>query len=90
MQEAGLSKAQLEKAIEESRGAGGATVDSATADAQFDALKKYGMDLTEKAAELDPVIGRCGLWGCRHAPFHAQLHAVCEQITAGHTRPVGL
>ncbi len=29
-----------------------------TADTQFDALGKYGIDLTAKAAELDPVIGR--------------------------------
>lgn len=28
------------------------------ADTQFDALGKYGIDLTAKAAELDPVIGR--------------------------------
>lgn len=56
LQESGISKGQLESAIEESRGS--ANVDSATADTQFEALKKFGIDLTEKAAELDPVIGR--------------------------------
>ena len=59
--EAGVQKGQLENAIEDSRGS--ANVDSATADDQFDALKKYGVDLTEKAAELDPVIGRWVGWG---------------------------
>lgn len=54
--EAGINKAQLAAAVEESRG--GAAVDSATADMQFEALSKYGVDLTAKAAELDPVIGR--------------------------------
>ena len=54
--EAGLNKAQLAAAVEEGRGA--AHVDSATADTQFEALTKYGIDLTAKAAELDPVIGR--------------------------------
>lgn len=38
--------------------ASGATVDSATGDQQFDALTKYGQDLTAKVATLDPVIGR--------------------------------
>jgi ATP-dependent Clp protease ATP-binding subunit ClpB len=62
LQEAGIPKSALERAIEDSRGS--ANVDSATADAQFEALKKYGVDLTEKAAELDPVIGR---WAERRA-----------------------
>ncbi|KAL4440691.1 hypothetical protein ABPG77_000400 [Micractinium sp. CCAP 211/92] len=56
LSEAGLNKAQLASAVEEGRGSG--HVDSATADTQFDALGKYGIDLTAKAAELDPVIGR--------------------------------
>lgn len=56
LSEAGLNKTQLAAAVEEGRGSG--HVDSATADAQFDALGKYGIDLTAKAAELDPVIGR--------------------------------
>ncbi len=38
----------------------GTTVDSASADENFDALSKYGIDLNKKAidGELDPVIGR--------------------------------
>ncbi|PSC72780.1 chaperone 1 [Micractinium conductrix] len=56
LSEAGLNKAQVAAAVEEGRGS--ARVDSATADTQFDALGKYGIDLTAKAAELDPVIGR--------------------------------
>jgi len=56
LEEAGLSKSQLAAALDESRGS--RKVDSQTADAQFDALAKYGVDLTAKAAELDPVIGR--------------------------------
>lgn len=33
-------------------------VDSASADANWEALSKYGTDLTANAARLDPVIGR--------------------------------
>jgi ATP-dependent Clp protease ATP-binding subunit ClpB len=33
-------------------------IDSASADANFEALAKYGTDLTANAARLDPVIGR--------------------------------
>ncbi|KAI7843936.1 hypothetical protein COHA_002475 [Chlorella ohadii] len=54
--EAGINAKQLASAVEEGRGS--MHVDSATADTQFDALTKYGIDLTAKAAELDPVIGR--------------------------------
>jgi ATP-dependent Clp protease ATP-binding subunit ClpB len=54
---AGVSKNQLIKAIQDLRTTG-ATVDSATGDQQFDALTKYGQDLTAKVATLDPVIGR--------------------------------
>ncbi|RMZ52196.1 hypothetical protein APUTEX25_001586, partial [Auxenochlorella protothecoides] len=50
--ESGVGKAQVETALADSRC--GATVDSETADTQFDALGKYGMDLTARAAELDP------------------------------------
>lgn len=53
---AGTSKSQLCNAIQEVRGAG--SVDSAMGDQQFEALSKYGQDLTAKAARLDPVIGR--------------------------------
>lgn len=33
-------------------------VDSSTADQQFEALEKYGDDLTARAAAMDPVVGR--------------------------------
>ena len=36
----------------------GASVDTDTGDQKFEALQKYGTDLTAKAAQLDPVIGR--------------------------------
>lgn len=52
----GTSKSQLSNAITEVRGAG--SVNSAMGDQQFEALSKYGQDLTAKAARLDPVIGR--------------------------------
>ena len=34
------------------------TVDTDTGDQKFEALLKYGTDLTAKAAQLDPIIGR--------------------------------
>lgn len=34
------------------------TVDSRSSDQQFEALTKYGTDLTAKAAHLDPIVGR--------------------------------
>jgi ATP-dependent Clp protease ATP-binding subunit ClpB len=54
----GLTRKALESAIETVRG--GAKVDSAEAEGQREALKKYTLDLTERAAQgkLDPVIGR--------------------------------
>ncbi len=54
----GLTRKSLEAAIEAVRG--GATVDSAEAEGQREALKKYTLDLTERArkGKLDPVIGR--------------------------------
>ncbi len=54
----GLTRKALEAAIEAVRG--GATVDSADAEGQREALKKYTLDLTERArkGKLDPVIGR--------------------------------
>ena len=56
--ENGLSRKALEAAIEAVRG--GASVNSAEAEGQREALKKYTMDLTERArnGKLDPVIGR--------------------------------
>ena len=54
----GLTPTALNKAINEMRK--GRTADSANAEAQYDALKKYARDLTKDAREgkLDPVIGR--------------------------------
>jgi ATP-dependent Clp protease ATP-binding subunit ClpC len=57
-EQAGLNRAALARAFEEIRG--GRTVDSPTAEGSFQALEKYGVDLTALAVEgkLDPVIGR--------------------------------
>ncbi|HSI59946.1 MAG TPA: Clp protease N-terminal domain-containing protein, partial [Ideonella sp.] len=54
----GLTRKSLEAAILAVRG--GQTVDSAEAEGQREALKKYTLDLTERARQnkLDPVIGR--------------------------------
>jgi ATP-dependent Clp protease ATP-binding subunit ClpB len=54
----GLTRKALEGAIDAVRG--GAKVDSAEAEGQREALKKYTLDLTERAraGKLDPVIGR--------------------------------
>ncbi|MCY7315451.1 MAG: AAA family ATPase, partial [Rubrivivax sp.] len=54
----GLSRKSLEAAITAVRG--GQKVDSADAEGQREALKKYTLDLTERARQgkLDPVIGR--------------------------------
>ncbi|MEB2320731.1 MAG: ATP-dependent chaperone ClpB [Pseudomonadota bacterium] len=56
--EAGLDRKNLEAAIEAARGGHG--VDSPEAEEQREALKKYTLDLTERARQgkLDPVIGR--------------------------------
>ncbi|WP_159914371.1 ATP-dependent chaperone ClpB [Pantoea sp. 18069] len=58
LKEHGLSRKSLESAIEAVRG--GHSVDSAEAEGQREALKKYTLDLTERArsGKLDPVIGR--------------------------------
>ncbi|MFV0507171.1 MAG: ATP-dependent chaperone ClpB [Bacteroidales bacterium] len=58
LKDAGVSKKELEVAIKELRK--GAKVDSQTAEERFDALNRYGINLTDKAREgkLDPVIGR--------------------------------
>ncbi len=57
-QRSGLSRAELAQAFEAVRG--GRTVDSPTAEGSFQALEKYGVELTKLAVEgkLDPVIGR--------------------------------
>ncbi|KTT26738.1 ATP-dependent chaperone ClpB [Pseudacidovorax intermedius] len=54
----GLTRKSLEAAIDAVRG--GQSVNSADAEGQREALKKYTLDLTERAriGKLDPVIGR--------------------------------
>lgn len=54
----GLTRKSLEAAIEQLRG--GQNVNNADAEGQREALKKYTLDLTERArmGKLDPVIGR--------------------------------
>jgi ATP-dependent Clp protease ATP-binding subunit ClpB len=54
----GLTRKALESAIDAVRGGG--SVDSQEAEGQREALKKYTIDLTERArnGKLDPVIGR--------------------------------
>jgi ATP-dependent Clp protease ATP-binding subunit ClpB len=56
--EFGLTRKSLEAAVEAVRG--GQPVDNAEAEGQREALKKYTLDLTERARQgkLDPVIGR--------------------------------
>ncbi len=58
LKEFGATRKALEAAIDAVRG--GQKVDSAEAEGQREALKKYTMDLTERArkGKLDPVIGR--------------------------------
>ena len=58
LKDAGVTPQNLNKAISDLRKGGSA--DSATAENQYDALKKYARDLTELArtGKLDPVIGR--------------------------------
>jgi ATP-dependent Clp protease ATP-binding subunit ClpB len=58
LRERGLKRKPLEAAIQAVRGS--SKVDSADAEGQREALKKYTLDLTERArmGKLDPVIGR--------------------------------
>ncbi|CAB1368153.1 ATP-dependent chaperone ClpB [Denitratisoma oestradiolicum] len=58
LKEAGVLRAPLEKAVDAVRG--GQNVGSADAEGQRESLKKYCLDLTERAraGKLDPVIGR--------------------------------
>src|SRR5438105_7453021 len=58
VREHGLNRKALEQAIEAVRG--GASIESQEAEGQREALKKYTIDLTERArhGKLDPVIGR--------------------------------
>ncbi|CAG0961979.1 Chaperone protein ClpB [Phycisphaerales bacterium] len=56
-----LKKARLEQAVKAIRAASGVTnVNDPNAESTFESLKKYAIDLTEKAQQgkLDPVIGR--------------------------------
>ncbi|MEY2776434.1 MAG: ATP-dependent chaperone ClpB [Pseudomonadota bacterium] len=58
LRESGLSRKNLELAVDAVRG--GNSVNSQEAEGQREALKKYTVDLTERAmaGKLDPVIGR--------------------------------
>jgi len=58
LREAGLTRKNIELAIDAVRG--GQAVDSAEAEGQRESLKKYCVDLTQRAGQgkLDPVIGR--------------------------------
>ncbi|NBP06159.1 MAG: type VI secretion system ATPase TssH, partial [Bacteroidetes bacterium] len=58
LKDAGLKRNELMKAIKELRG--GQKVSSETAENQFNALKKYAINLNDMArtGKLDPVIGR--------------------------------
>ncbi len=58
VKEGGLSRKALEAAIDAVRG--GQAMDSGDGESQREALKKYTLDLTERAklGKLDPVIGR--------------------------------
>jgi len=65
--ENGLTRKSMEAAIKSLRG--GAHVDSQESEGQREALKKYTMDLTERARQgkLDPVIGQISF------KFHTQF-----------------
>jgi len=57
----GITRARIEKAVADIRASSGVSnVTDANAESNFEALKKYGIDLTAKAQQgkLDPVIGR--------------------------------
>ncbi|HEY5238165.1 MAG TPA: ATP-dependent chaperone ClpB [Rhizomicrobium sp.] len=58
LKDSGVTAQSLNAAINDIRK--GRTADSATAENQYDALKKYARDLTElaRSGKLDPVIGR--------------------------------
>ncbi len=58
LKQAGASKESIEQAIEQMRG--GEAVNDPNAEDQREALKKYTLDLTERAEQgkLDPIIGR--------------------------------
>ena len=58
LKDAGVTEKDLKAAIKDVRG--GATVNSQSAEAQYNALGKYGKNLNElaRSGKLDPVIGR--------------------------------
>ncbi len=58
LKQAGATKEAIEQAIDQMRG--GESVDDPNAEDQREALKKYTIDLTERAEQgkLDPIIGR--------------------------------
>lgn len=58
LKDAGLKLAVLREAIEKVRG--GKTVSSQSAESTYNALKKYGKNITERAknGKIDPIIGR--------------------------------
>ncbi|CAI5929116.1 unnamed protein product [Closterium sp. NIES-64] len=56
MKDAGVNAGKVQAALAQARGE--RKVESATAEGTFQALKKFGRDLVEVAAKLDPVIGR--------------------------------
>jgi ATP-dependent Clp protease ATP-binding subunit ClpB len=58
LKQAGATKEAIEQAIDQMRG--GVSVDDPNAEDQREALKKYTVDLTERAEQgkLDPIIGR--------------------------------
>lgn len=58
LRQAGVTKQALQSAVEDLRG--GRKVSDAAAEDRYQALEKYGIDLTARArkGELDPVIGR--------------------------------
>ena len=56
IQECGIAKGLLAETVKEQRGS--AMMDSATSDATFQSLEKFGVDMTAAAAKVDPIIGR--------------------------------
>ncbi|MCC6950233.1 MAG: AAA family ATPase [Phycisphaerales bacterium] len=61
LEAAGLNKSRIEQAVKAIRAASGVSnINDPGAESSFEALKKYAVDLTEKAQQgkLDPVVGR--------------------------------
>ena len=66
LKEAGVDAKKLNQVINDYRQ--GRTADSESAEDNFEALKKYAVDITAKAKEgkLDPVLKVCAINGCCH------------------------